>query len=164
MAGYGAGAHSSHKGGTSDLLCLPTDPDVPALYKDGFQGSSRLYGMEYEVNSFDPFSHENSEVIHDHDVPCAVCRLTNRGTQVLFPANNECPDNWTKEYKGYLMSAHYTFGRQQAVCVDEAPEAIPGSQANVNGALLYLMEAGCGSLQCTPYVDGREIQCTICSI
>ncbi|XP_071797506.1 short-chain collagen C4-like isoform X2 [Asterias amurensis] len=162
--GYGAGAYYDHKGGTSDLLCLPTDPDVPASYRDGFQENSRLYGMEYQVYSFDPFSHENSEVINDNDVPCAVCRLTNRSTQVLFPAKNECPDNWTKEYKGYLMSAHKVNARKQAVCVDEAPEAIPGSQANVNGALLHLMEAACGALQCPPYVDGREIQCVICSI
>ncbi|XP_071796924.1 uncharacterized protein [Asterias amurensis] len=163
--GYGAGAHYTHKGGTSDLLCLPTDPDVPASYRDGFQGNSLLYGMEYQVNTFDPFSHENSGVIHDRDVPCAVCRLASRGTHVLFPAKNECPDNWTKEYKGYLMSANYDHhARQQAVCVDEAPEAIPGSQANTDGALIYLMEAYCGALQCPPYVSGREIQCTICSI
>ena len=120
--------------------------------------------MEYKIETVDPFSHENSAVLQNHDVPCAVCRLTSRGTQVLFPAKNECPDNWTKEYTGYLMSDHHVYSRKQAVCVDEAPEVIPGSWSSSNGALLYLMEAGCGSLQCPPYVEGREIQCTICSI
>lgn len=164
LTGYGAGQHYNFPGGSSDLFCLPTDPDVPASYRDGLEGHARLYGMEYEVKTFDPFSHENSEVLLDYDVPCAVCRLTSRGTQVLFPAKNECPDNWTKEYKGYLMSDHHDHVRVQAVCVDEAPEVIPDSQDDNQGALLYLMEAACGALQCPPYVDGREIQCVICSI
>lgn len=164
LTGYGAGAHFTHKGGSADLFCLPTDPDDAASYKDGNQGGSYIYGMEYEIATYDPFSHENSAVIHDQDVPCAVCRLTSRGTQVLFPAKNECPGNWTQEYKGYLMSQHYSYARQKAVCVDEAPEAIPGGQANTNGALLYLIEAQCGSLKCPPYVSGREMPCTICSI
>ena len=93
--GYASGAHYTHTGGSVDHICLPADPDWASSFNDAFNSGSFLYGMEYEV-SFDPFSHENSEVIHDRDVPCAVCRLVDRGTQLLFPAKNGCPDRWTE--------------------------------------------------------------------
>ena len=68
------------------------------------------------------------------------------------------------EYRGFLMSGHHTQERTKALCVDEAPEAIQGSQSNEDGALLYIVEGQCGSLLCPPYVNGREIVCTVCSI
>ncbi|KAK2174253.1 hypothetical protein NP493_816g02017 [Ridgeia piscesae] len=39
----------------------------------------------------------------------------------MIPARLTCPDGWTKEYVGYLMSAHYTHqGRTTYTCVDNA--------------------------------------------
>ncbi|XP_038073458.1 short-chain collagen C4-like isoform X1 [Patiria miniata] len=164
-AGIAAGAHYSHKGGSVDFFCLPSEPEWSASHNDGLNSNSFLYGMEYEVSAFDPFSHENAEFLHNRDVPCAVCRLTDRGTQHLFPAKLGCPENWTEEYRGFLMSGHHGHEqRSKAMCVDEAPEAIPGSQTNQDGALLYIIEGRCGSLLCPPYVEGREITCTVCSI
>ncbi|XP_038073656.1 short-chain collagen C4-like [Patiria miniata] len=164
-AGIAAGAHYTNKGGSVDFFCLPSDPEWSASHKDGVNSGSFLYGMEYEVSAFDPFSHENAEFLHDRDVPCAVCRLMDRGTQHLFPAKLGCPEDWTEEYRGFLMSGNQGHEqRSKAVCVDEAPEATPGSQTSENGALLYIIEGKCGSLLCPPYVEGREIACTVCSI
>ncbi|XP_033625613.1 short-chain collagen C4-like [Asterias rubens] len=163
--GFGSGAASTHKGGSSDFLCIPSTPDWADTFNDAGNSHSYLYGMEYEVASFDPFSHENAEFINQRDVPCAVCRLTNRGTHLLIPAKRECPQNWTQEYQGFLMSGLYSSEqRSQAVCVDEAPEVIPSSQASSAGALLYIMEIQCGSIPCPPYVQLREVTCTVCSV
>ncbi|XP_022110558.1 short-chain collagen C4-like [Acanthaster planci] len=163
-SGFAAGSHYIHKGGSVDFFCLPTDPDWAASYDDGWNSQSYLYGMEYEVSNFDPFSHENARVLHDHDVPCALCRLVDRGTQLLFPAKLGCPANWTEEYRGFLMSGHHSHEQQsEAVCVDHAPEVISGSHANRDGALLYIVEGACGALKCPPYISGREITCTVCS-
>ncbi|XP_022110559.1 short-chain collagen C4-like [Acanthaster planci] len=164
-AGTAAGSLYSHSGGSVDFFCLPPEPEWASNHNDGTNSQSYLYGMEYEVSAFDPFSHENAEFLQDRDVPCAVCRLVDRGTQLLFPAKLGCPASWTEEYRGFLMSGHYNHQqRSKAVCVDQAPEVVPGSQSNANGGLLYAVEGVCGSLLCPPYVNGREITCTVCSI
>ena len=70
---------------------------------------------EYEINYFEPFSH-----LHDHDIPCAVCRVIGRSTLLMMPAKTTCPPDWTSEYKGYLMSAHYRHVHQsEYLCVDK---------------------------------------------
>ena len=144
---------------------MPRAPVWAATYSDSANSQSYLYGVEYEV-PFDPFSHENTEVVNLRDAPCAVCRLVRRSTSLVLPAALGCPDgNWTEEYRGFLMSGrHNEEQRSSAVCVDQAPEAVPGSQASVDGARLYIIEGQCGSLLCPPYVSLREITCTVCSI
>ncbi|XP_022110556.1 short-chain collagen C4-like isoform X2 [Acanthaster planci] len=161
-AGYAASSYYAHKGGTSDFLCLPKNPQW-ASHKDGFNSRSYLYGTEYRVSSFDPFSHKNAQHLNNHAVPCAVCRLV-RKTKLLYPARLSCPPGWRVEYSGFLMAGHYTHGRTEALCVDKEPEAVVGSSAAKYEALLYVMESVCGSLHCPPYVNGREITCTVCSI
>ncbi|XP_022110553.1 short-chain collagen C4-like isoform X1 [Acanthaster planci] len=161
-AGYATSSHYSHKGGTSDFICLPKNPQW-ASHKDGFNSHSFLYGTEYQVGNFDPFSHKNAEHLNNHAVPCAVCRLV-RKTKLLYPARLSCPTGWRVEYSGFLMAGHYTHGRTEALCVDKEPEAVVGSSAAKYEALLYVMESVCGSLHCPPYVNGREITCTVCSI
>ena len=32
-----------------------------------------------------------------------------------------------------------------------------------NGTLLYFVEAVCGSLECPPCVNGRELSCMVCN-
>ena len=148
-----------------DFLCLPTNPDWAPHHSDGLNSQSYLFGVEYKVETFDPFSHRNAELLDQRSVPCAVCRVAGRGTHLLLPAKLSCPENWTEEYRGFIMSGYHGHAqRSKAVCVDEAPEVVPGSQSDVNGALLYLVEGACGSLLCPPYVNGREITCTVCSI
>ena len=77
---------------------------------------------------------------------------------------NKCKKGWTKEYNGYLMSGHYTHkAGKEYICVDKTAEKIKNSQANKDGALLYPVEAVCGSLPCPPYTDGREMTCVVCT-
>lgn len=151
--------HYNHHGGGGQYLCLPTNPKYDQ-YKDGYQSNSYIYGTEYEVNSYNPFKNN----LHDHDAPCVVCYVQSRATQLMIPARNDCPSGWTEEYRGYLMSANS--GHKHStnfLCIDGEAEFVHGSHSNQNGALLYLVEAQCGSLPCLPYVAGRELSCAVCT-
>ena len=119
-----------------------------------------MYGTEYEVNSFSPFK----DSLHNHDVPCAVCYIKTRASQIMIPARNDCPSDWTEQYHGYLMSWHYNHKKSgDFVCIDADAEFVHGSHAGKDGALLYLVEGSCGSLPCLPYVTGRELTCAVCT-
>ena len=59
-------------------------------------------------------------------------------------------------YHGHASATEY-------ICVDKDPESLYGSHVNHNGRLLYKVEGICGSLQCPPYVDGKELACVVCS-
>jgi hypothetical protein len=56
----------------------------------------------------------------------------------------------------------YDFSSKQVVCVDREAEAV-GSASNADGNLWLLTEAECGSLPCGPYVQDREVTCSVCS-
>lgn len=152
-------SYYGHHGGGGEYICLPKVPKYDK-YKDGYQSGSYIYGTEYEVKGFNPFKSN----LHDHEAPCAVCYVSSRATQLMIPARNECPSAWTEEYHGYLMSENA--GHKQSrnfICVDRDAEFVHGSRANLNGALLYIVEGQCGSLPCLPYVAGRELTCAVCT-
>ena len=151
--------HYTHKGGGSSYICLPKTPRY-AKYNDGWQSTAAIYGTEYEVDSFNPFKRN----LHDHEAPCTVCYVPSRGSQLMYPARNDCPSGWTREYWGYLMTAHYNHhGSKDYICVDQDAQYIPGTRENKNGALLYNVQGSCGALPCKPYVQGRELTCSVCS-
>ena len=154
----GSGSYS-HSGGGGKYLCLPNNPKYDK-YSDSWESAGAIYGAEYEVSSFNPFTNN----LHDHDAPCTVCYVKSRGSEMMVPARNDCPSGWTEEYHGYLMTAHYDHSSvRDFICVDREAEYVPGSHANQNGALLYLVQGYCGSLPCLPYVQGRELTCAVCT-
>jgi hypothetical protein len=154
------GSWYNNKGGASNYLCLPDKP-IYNKYKTGVQTErSGIYGAEYQTGSDGIFPID----LYQHDVPCAVCHVTYRASQIMIPARNVCPAGWRREYHGYLMAAKYSHYRTMYTCVDENPDYRPGSHANVNGALFYFVEGKCGgSLPCQPYVNGRELTCAVCT-
>ena len=85
----------------------------------------------------------------------------------MFPAKMICPSEWTEEYHGYLMAerSFHTHHSSEFVCVDRNPEIVPGSIDSKNGAGFFLVEARCdaGNLPCSPYIDGAELSCVVCS-
>ena len=146
-------------GEDSTFACLPTNPKYDQC-KDGYQSYSYVYGTEYEVSGFNPFKNN----LHNHDAPCVVCYVKSRATQLMIPARNDCPSGWTEEYHGYLMSDRSGHKKSRDfICVDRQAEFVHGSQANKDGAQLYLVEGHCGSLPCLPYVAGRELTCAVCT-
>ncbi|ELU04982.1 hypothetical protein CAPTEDRAFT_124321, partial [Capitella teleta] len=102
--------------------------------------------------------------LHNHNVPCAVCRAKTRATVLMVPARQECHEGWTREYSGYLTSGRKTHnGRTQFTCMDAAPEVEDAGHRDENGALFYAVEDRCGSLPCPPYINGRELTCVVCT-
>ncbi|XP_031555088.1 short-chain collagen C4-like [Actinia tenebrosa] len=153
------GEHDSHPGGGANYVCLPETPKY-GRYKNGYQNTAFMYGTEYDLYYYNPFTRN----LHDHDAPCAVCYVTTRSAKMMIPATYECPARWTREYHGYLMSEHHTHRHStNFICVDQYAQAVPGTHADRGGALLYPVEGVCGSLPCLPYVGGRELTCVVCT-
>ena len=91
---------------------------------------------------------------YDHEVPCAVCHVSNRTAVYMVPAKYTCPTGWTSEYYGYLTSSYHgnDHHRTQYACMDVTLKPATGSAGtNEDGLLFYFVEGRCGSLPCPPY-------------
>ncbi|XP_045163825.2 uncharacterized protein LOC123528146 [Mercenaria mercenaria] len=155
--GFAAGSDHSHKGAAVNHLCLPRDPNWNNNTKTP-SALALIYGGEYET--FNGIFH----TLHDHDVPCAVCRVP-RTNIIMVPGKNACYQNYVLEYKGYLMAGHYGHpASTEYVCVDGEPEKARNSiVSNHNGVLFYFVRAKCGSLKCPPYKEDDDLTCVVCS-
>ena len=157
--GRAGGSFFNQQGGGANYLCMPEDPEYTLRFTTGVRGQSYVFGAEYQ----DPIPGG-----HDHNVPCAVCYASTRAAVMMIPAKTTCPQSWTREYYGYLMSAykgrsstpHY---RTMFECVDKDPGSIPGSAPNTNGALFYHVEADCNGMPCPPYDPEKELNCVVCT-
>ena len=157
--GRAAGSSSYIKGGGSDILCIPNDPEYDD-YAAGVQGTSTIYGVEYWPTSEQPL-HD----VRQHNMPCAVC-CGNRSKVLMIPAKMTCPPQWQKEYAGYLMGPHTTGNYRAAfVCVDKDPEAVPGqaAQSHPLSNNPHHVEVSCNGLSCPPYDQNKEITCVVCT-
>ena len=159
-AGRAGGSFFTTKGGASNYLCMPENPDY-SQYTPGVQGWSPVHGAEYQTQG----SYSNSPFGHllDDNVPCVVCQVTIRDTMLMIPAKTQCPDSWIKEYAGYLMTEHFTDYRGTFTCIDKDANALPGGAVNTNGALFHYTEATCSSLPCPPYDPQKELTCVVCT-
>ena len=156
-SGRAGGSHYNDHGGAADLLCLPDDPEY-SLYGSGVVNVV-LRGAEYVIFSSQPFYNR-----HNHNIPCAVCYTSTRGTLLMIPAKLTCPTHWTTEYTGYLMAAHWQQKRTLFKCIDHQPESVPGLDAyDQNSALYYYVEATCNDFSCPPYDAEKEVTCVICT-
>ena len=157
-AGQAAGTLFRHTGGTNQYLCLPEFPQYRD-YAPGVQGLSPIYGAEYESSTNQPLN-----TVNNHNVPCVVCHSTLRESVLMIPARISCPDTWTLEYSGYLMTERYDHvGRTSAECVDKDPESVCGEMQDANGALFCHTEATCNGLRCPPYNAEKELTCAVCT-
>ena len=156
-SGIAGGSWVIQDGGGSNYLCLPKDPEYSSSlnYRAGIQNYSPIHGAEYQY----PLQGTN-----DHNVPCAVCRVSTRPTVVMIPAKASCPPTWTREYYGYLMTAHKNERRTTFECMDKAMDSLTGGHANTNGAVFYHTEATCSTgLPCPPYNNHQELNCVVCT-
>ena len=152
-SGIAGGSHYTHAG-AANYLCMPKVPEYTLPNRPGVQGYNYVYGTEYQfpING-----------IHDTNVPCAVCSAWTRDQVLMIPAKTSCPTFWTREYYGYLMSQHLSFYPSHYECVDKDQEPLPGSAANIDGALFYHVEANCYGMPCPPYSPQKELNCVVCT-
>ena len=159
--GRAAGSHYSHSGGGANYQCITEEPEN-FNFGPGTVDASYIYGGEYEMWGNVPSS---SLPLHQQNVPCAVCYATTRVALLMIPGKYTCPQNWTREYYGWLMAErfHQAHHRSTFECVDASPEAIVGGHTNQDGALFYHVEPRCGSLPCPPYDEQKEMTCVVCT-
>ncbi|XP_076825964.1 uncharacterized protein LOC143471387 [Clavelina lepadiformis] len=167
--GYAAGSYYSHTGGSSQYCLHHNVTYSPGRYLDGWQGSGRLYGVEYRdsswVNTLFDLSLTEGNSLNLHSIPCAIYLAQRRSNQLMIPGRDICPDGWTKEYTGYMMgSAHTAKHSTSPICVDDKPQVVPGTQGEQHGEYLFLIEIECNSLPCEPYIAGRELVCVVCTL
>ncbi|XP_065835020.1 short-chain collagen C4-like isoform X2 [Oscarella lobularis] len=160
--GRAGGEYFSHPGGGANMLCLPEEP-VYNKYYTGSQSVAYMYNAEYQTHEWNPFF---PRAYPDDDVPCAVCRVKRKSTILHIPARNVCPSGWRKEYDGYLMTERHNHAHtRDFLCVDKDAESVPGTRANINGALLYFVDGRCGGyLKCGPYIHNADLSCAVCTI
>jgi len=149
-------------GGGANYICTVNGDDVEYHPEATTTNANvaRLYGTEYQIESGQALSGLNQ-----HNAPCAVCEVTNRSKQIMIPGRYTCPDTWTVEYSGWLMTINENNRRTMFICMDKNPEAIAGREANDNGALLYHVEGNCGTgqLPCPGYDGTKEMSCVVCT-
>jgi len=154
--GYAGGGSYAESGAGTTYLCLPKDPEWGAeVQSPSYLGY--VHGAEYETHG------TMLDSLKDHDVPCAACQ-TNSTNVLMIPAKQTCPTGWIREYFGYLMSSRHSHASaKEFICMDGNPEALTGTYLDKNGALFHFQKAVCGSLPCTPYINGRELTCVVCT-
>ena len=159
-SGRAGGSYYHQPGGGSNPQCLPLDPNFLTPIS-GTQHRAYMYGAEYETNTA---SNSHVHGRQEHDVPCAVCHVSNHTAVYMVPAKYTCPTGWTREYYGYLMAGYYNYHRSQFTCVDTALKPANGSSiTDHEGLLFYFVEGRCGSLPCPPYDQTRELSCAVCT-
>ena len=155
-SGRVGGSLYTHQGGGSNPQCLPLDPNYLKTIS-GTQKYAYMYGAEYDSTNG---LVANSQ---DTDVVCAVCYVPTRNVVYMLPAKYTCPTGWTREYYGYLMSAHYREYRSSFSCLDHSLTSAVGSSVDNDGFLFYPVEGVCGSLPCPPYEQTKEFSCAVCT-
>lgn len=155
-------------GGGSNFQCLPMDPDLaPSEAGEGsiFNQLRPTYVVSNE---------KSGPLAHSQHLPCAVCEANQRVSQVTMPGKSRCPDEWSLEYSGYLMSPATTWPndhKMEYVCIDSAPESISSKRGSITtpwyGEALYYATAQCSGDSrldiCPPYKDNQPLQCVICT-
>ncbi|CAC5422218.1 unnamed protein product [Mytilus coruscus] len=157
--GQAGGNLYTNKGGGSNYLCLPSDPENGKAYSYDNDG---LYGAEYDVNSSTKPSSLPAS-LSQKEVPCAVCRRTGKVSVLMKPGRKSCYKGWKAEYSGFLMSQHKEYNNVDYICMDRDAEPLDNRSVNDNHALFYPVRARCGSLRCPPYKDYTDVLCTVCS-
>ena len=138
-------------------MCLP---EVAEYLRNGMPPNNHwawLYGTEYQ----NPIAGIGK---HDHNVPCSVCYVSRRATQIMIPAKITCPKTWIEEYKGFLMADHFGHPRNvEFVCVDEHAQTIPDSGANTDGSLMYHVVSDVNKGLPGSYIKTKTIACVVCT-
>ena len=164
ISGRVGGQFYSDAGGGSNYVCLHMAPTW-SRYDDNVDTLGWISGATYQTR------YMSRKDLFQHIAPCAVCRVSSRGSVMMVPGRNLCPSGWHQEYHGYLVSAASAHSsrdpwkRTEFVCVDQVAESATNGTAtnNRHGAIFYNVQASCGSLPCGPYVQGRELTCAVCT-
>ena len=80
VLGQAGGNYYNNKGGGSNYLCLPNDPDNGKPYS---YSNDVLYGAEYHTGS--SMKTSGLDNLYQKDVHCAVCRRVGKSSVLMIP-------------------------------------------------------------------------------
>ena len=108
--GVAVGGYYDQATSPSNLMCLPTTWMTDSNDQGGQQP---VYAVEYHVSgSINHALYRN--------MPCALCEATGQGDKIMIPSHYVCPDDWHKEYNGYIMAGDNGHkGGSMYDCIDE---------------------------------------------
>ena len=162
-SGRAGGPYYNQPGGGSNPQCLPLDPNFLTPISGSQIQRALMYGAEYQTwTGSNSYLHGR----HDHEVPCAVCHVSNRTAVYMVPAKYTCPTGWIREYYGYLMSEYHIVFIVLSTLVwmlHYFKLATGSAVKNQDGLLFFFVEGRCGSLPCPPYDSTKELSCAVCT-
>lgn len=162
MAGIVGGGRYDVRGGGVNFQCLPPDPELYP-YHPHATATSNMTAVEYESQDYGVFA---DNVDNTHAV-CARCYTETRPSVFMIPAKKTCPDDWTKEYDGFLMASKHDEQHPTTYeCVDSSPDVTSLPPTDMGGRFWFVnvVCSGGGSVgNCDKYHDGRQLTCVVCS-
>ncbi|XP_027050862.1 short-chain collagen C4-like [Pocillopora damicornis] len=163
-----AGWRPTGEGGGADYLCMPLDPLYLKSSSSGSNSRVPFFGVKYgHVEDLFMRKGRRGPHISYLGVPCAMCRVQQRGSSMMYPGTNVCPNGfWTREYHGYLMTDTNNNTRPEYICVDADATGVkvPSNKRQAGKALLTSVQGQCGVLPCPYYEQDRELTCAVCTM
>ena len=145
--------------GATTFQCLPTEKGSVKYYNDTF---SRYTGSGAEIRYLNLTEYQTFRPGKTNfDATCALCSVRVRNVIQMIPATYECPETWTREYYGYLMTGYFS---TTFVCVDINMEGFQNSaDAAPNHPTLHHVTAHYKIAHSDEYLDGKVLSCAVCS-
>lgn len=134
--------------GFVDHQCMPIDNSFIQYYNESNYGNETVtYGNLVKYNTF---LHKNN-MLRNKTVACALCQINGRETIKILPAMYDCPEGWTKQYQGYLMTGglcvHTDMKEQEMILISK---------------YLYLQHEIMWDIP--NYNSDKVLSCVVCSI
>ena len=157
-SGYTAASRRTENDGGMGYMCLPDEPVMS--HHDLGANVGIVSTVEIEDGSFAP-----QRSVANHDPACAVCMTRGRSSQIMIPATNRCPADWSLQYHGYLAGVSVLLQLvSELICIDAQPDVIDGSHADLQGPQIYPVKATCSKdLPCPPYQADKALLCVVCT-
>ena len=145
--------------GSTTFKCLPIDEQYIKYYNSSFSmfaNSQENVGYA-EMTVYQTFRYEGKNNIH---TTCALCSVEGRNTILMIPATYKCPQSWTREYYGYLMTDNTdtTF-----VCVDIGLDGEVMENTNLDSSVLKHVSAYPKRSHANTYKSTYALSCAVCS-
>ena len=172
-SGRAATSFHNNAGSGANLVCIRDEFSFTGVWQPIDMSRSSVFGsivgIEYIATAGDPLV-----VLNDDNVPCAVCTVE-ASAVFMQPGRTTCPDGWTVQYTGYIMSELLDQSgtresenyRSQFVCVDENSMEIADLQIGNIEARLTHVHVACDETDILPcdegFYDEGHLSCTVCS-
>jgi len=178
--GFAAGKMYSDMGGSSNTVCMHSDPQAlpnVGTATSGTEYRNILHGAEYGFHDNIPGTSAATTVANLGDVACAMCQGDDTlMTYVQWGRSDSCSNGHTTLYTGYAMGERSDYdppsgssrgGHYSAdmVCIDkEVAVHATSSTADDNGRLFFMSQFKAGSADETMYPVGDEVGCSVCGV